>query len=165
MRLASVVEPSTWYLEEMRCQVCDAEDTRVVDSRPADDGSAIRRRRHCTSCGQRFTTFERVESAPAVVLKRSGNREPFVREKVVAGVTLATKGRPVTEEQLRSLTKRVEDRVKASGQPMPTEEVGNLVLAELKELDSVAALRFASVYKHFEDLADFEREASLLLDP
>jgi transcriptional repressor NrdR len=135
----------------------------VVDSRASEDGSAIRRRRECLQCGRRFTTFERLEEAPLLVLKRSGDRVPFDREKVVAGLQAATKNRPVAESQLEAIASAIEDRLRIDGRDLvSTESIGLQVLDRLRDLDQVAYLRFASVYKEFEDPADFAREVRLL---
>jgi len=138
----------------------------VIDSRQADDGSAIRRRRACIECGRRFTTFERVEEMPLVVVKRSGHREPFDREKVAIGIRLAAKGRPIEDDggtALDELVTTVEDALRLEGgAEVPTEAVGRAVLERLREVDAVAAVRFASVYLGFDDLSDFEREITLL---
>ncbi|MFN0091102.1 MAG: transcriptional regulator NrdR [Acidimicrobiales bacterium] len=152
----------------MRCPRCSALDDRVVDSRMADDGSSTRRRRQCLGCGHRFTTFERVEEAPLFVCKRSGGREPFIREKIVAGVKAAAKGRPVSDAQMNELASGVEDAVRLLGREASSAEIGAAVLERLRRLDEVAYVRFASVYKGFDDPADFEREIGLLagrLDP
>lgn len=144
----------------MHCPFCRHLDSRVVDSRTADDGAAIRRRRQCPECGRRFTT---VETASLTVIKRSGATEPFSRVKVVAGVRKACQGRPVTEDQVALLAQRVEEAVRASGcAELDAHEVGLAVLEPLRELDEVAYLRFASVYRSFESLADFEAEITLL---
>jgi transcriptional repressor NrdR len=134
----------------------------VVDSRLAEEGAAIRRRRECLVCDRRYTTFERVEEVPLMVLKRSGLREPFDRSKVILGLRSATKNRPVTEAQLDALSQQVEDTVRESGTEPTTQEVGLAVLERLSSLDDVAYLRFASVYKGFEDADDFQREVGLL---
>lgn len=135
-------------------------DDKVVDSRLADEGAAIRRRRECLGCGRRFTTFERLEDVPLVVVKRSGDRMPFDRAKVVAGVAAAAKNRPVDPEVWHQLAADVEEEVRlaAAGGEVPSEEVGKAVLVRLGAVDHVAYLRFASVYKGFEDVTDFERE-------
>lgn len=139
----------------MYCPFCRHPDSRVVDSRTTEDGTAIRRRRSCPECGRRFTT---VETAALLVVKRSGVTEPFSRDKVVAGVRKACQGRPVTEDQLAQLAQRVEEAVRASGAAeMPSHEVGLAILGPLRDLDLVAYLRFASVYKAFESLEDFEK--------
>jgi len=149
--------------QPVRCATCGHLDSKVVDSRQSDDGGAIRRRRQCLACGQRFTTFERPESLGIAVLKRSGDREPFDRAKVVAGVQAALKARPVGAGEAEALAAAVEDEMRQ----LPTaevtsERVGRAVLEGLRELDVIAAVRFASVYKGFDDLSDFERELTLL---
>lgn len=150
----------------MRCPACGSFDDKVVDSRQADDGTAIRRRRACIDCGRRFTTFERFEEVSLVVVKRSGQREPFEREKVAAGIRLAAKGRPIEADGgagLDELITAIEDAVRIEGgAEVSTEAVGRVVLEQLREADPVAAIRFASVYLGFDDLADFEREVTLL---
>ncbi|MDQ1626258.1 MAG: transcriptional repressor NrdR [Actinomycetota bacterium] len=144
----------------MHCPFCRHPDSRVVDSRAGDDGTSIRRRRQCPECGRRFTT---VETASLSVTKRSGASEPFSREKVHSGVRKACQGRPVTEDDLALLAQRVEETVRASGvAEIEAHEVGMAVLAPLRELDEVAYLRFASVYRAFDDLVDFEAEIALL---
>jgi transcriptional repressor NrdR len=149
----------------MRCPRCDVDDDKVVDSRAAEDGSAIRRRRQCLACGFRFTTYERFEEAPIVVVKRSGGREPFERAKIVAGVRQAAKYRPITEDQVEALAAEIDDELRLSGVgEVTTQDVGVAVLDRLRSLDPVVYLRFASVYKGFEDPSDFEREATALTD-
>jgi transcriptional repressor NrdR len=146
----------------VRCPVCRADDTKVVDSRAAQDGAAIRRRRACPACGYRFTTFERMEEVPLSVVKRSGERQPFDRSKLVAGLRAAAKGRPVTSEQLEMLATSVEDGLRLEGPEVSSAQIGLMVLDALRHLDEVAYLRFASVYKGFDQAADFQRELSLL---
>lgn len=149
----------------MHCPVCRHDDTKVIDSRSADEGAAIRRRRSCPECAYRFTTYERLEGAPLMVLKRSGLRQPFDRAKVADGVRSACKGRPVTDEQVDALAEAVEDDVRleaASGTEITSSVVGHAVLKHLREVDEVAYMRFASVYKNFDDAADFRRELALL---
>ncbi len=146
----------------MKCRQCDDPDTRVIDSRTIEDGAGIRRRRSCPSCEYRFTTFERYEEAPVQVLKRNGDRQLFVAAKVQSGIEHAVKGRPVSAEQVLAIVRKVEDAGRVSVLPLETHVVGETVLDSLKELDAVSAMRFASVYKHFQDLADFERAASEL---
>jgi transcriptional repressor NrdR len=147
----------------VRCPTCASVDDKVVDSRLADDGGAIRRRRECLSCGRRFTTFERIEEALLAVLKRSGDRESFDRAKVVSGLRAAAKNRPVGDEQLEAVAAEVEEEVRLRGPEVSSQEVGLAVLERLRVLDDVAYLRFASVYKGFEDLEDFEREVDSLV--
>jgi transcriptional repressor NrdR len=146
----------------MRCPKCQVDDTKVIDSREADEGTAIRRRRVCGSCAHRFTTYERLEEVPLVVLKGNGTREPFDRTKLVAGITAACKGRPVTSDQIDALGEAVEDEVRLRGPEVLTSVVGVEVLDRLRSLDEVAYLRFASVYKGFGAAADFQRELVLL---
>src|SRR5205807_2101132 len=146
----------------VRCPTCSSLEDRVVDSRLADDGTAIRRRRECATCGRRFTTFERIEEAPLMVVKRSGDREPFERSKVVAGVQAATKNRPVSSEAMDGLAGEVEEAMRLLGPEPTSQQIGVAVLDRLRRLDEVAYLRFASVYKGFEDVGDFEREVGLL---
>lgn len=144
----------------MRCPYCRGGDSRVLDSRTADDGAAIRRRRECQECGKRFTT---AETAVLSVSKRSGATEPFSRAKVVSGVRKACQGRPVSDDDFALLAQRVEDALRATGSAeVPAEEVGIAILGPLRELDEVAYLRFASVYRSFESLTDFEAEIALL---
>jgi len=144
----------------MHCPFCRHTDSRVVDSRTADDGAAIRRRRQCPECGRRFTT---VESASLSVVKRSGASEPFSRHKVLLGVRKACQGRPVTEDDLALLAQRVEEAVRSQGSAeVEAHEVGLAVLEPLRQLDEVAFLRFASVYQAFESLEDFEAAITLL---
>ncbi|MBF6348766.1 MULTISPECIES: transcriptional regulator NrdR [Nocardia] len=140
----------------MHCPYCRHPDSRVVDSRLADEGAAIRRRRACPECGRRFTT---VETAILSVVKRSGVTEPFSREKVIRGVRRACQGREVDDDALNLLAQQVEDAVRAKGSPeVPSHEVGLAILGPLRELDEVAYLRFASVYRSFTSADDFERE-------
>jgi transcriptional repressor NrdR len=146
----------------VQCPSCRDDDSKVVDSRVAEDGTAIRRRRQCLSCSHRFTTFERVDHAPLTVLKSSGEVVPFQRAKVVAGLAAATKGRGVSDEALEQMATRVEDIVRLNGSEVSTAVVGLTVLDELRLVDDVSYLRFASVYKHFDAAADFHRELELM---
>lgn len=134
----------------------------MVDSRLAEDGVAIRRRRECLGCGRRYTTFERAEEVPLIVLKRSGQREPFNRAKLVAGIASAAKNRPVSAEQLEALGAGIEEILRMEGSEVDSARIGLTVLERLRDLDEVAYLRFASVYKGFEGLQDFQREVGLL---
>jgi transcriptional repressor NrdR len=144
----------------MHCPFCRNPDSRVVDSRETDEGQAIRRRRSCPECGRRFTT---VETAVLAVVKRSGVTEPFSREKVMRGVRRACQGRQVDDDALNLLAQQVEDAVRAGGSAeIPSNEVGLAILGPLRELDEVAYLRFASVYRSFESAEDFEREIKAL---
>ncbi|HEX4723658.1 MAG TPA: transcriptional regulator NrdR [Pseudonocardiaceae bacterium] len=140
----------------MRCPFCRSSDSRVVDSREVDEGQAIRRRRSCSHCNRRFTT---VEEAVLAVVKRSGVTEPFSREKVVRGVSRACQGRPVDEDALAQLAQRVDESIRATGcAEIPSHEVGLAILGPLRDLDEVAYLRFASVYRSFSSIEDFEKE-------
>ncbi|MDN3358306.1 transcriptional regulator NrdR [Actinomadura sp. DC4] len=144
----------------MHCPFCRNPDSRVIDSRSTDDGAAIRRRRSCPECGRRFSTQETVL---LMVAKRSGVTEPFSRDKIIAGVRRACQGRPVTEDALAQLGQRVEEAVRATGNAeMRSHEVGLAILGPLRELDEVAYLRFASVYRGFESIDDFEKEIETL---
>ncbi len=138
----------------MHCPSCRYKDSRVLDSRVAEDGSSIRRRRECRECGKRFTTLEQMQ---LVVVKRSGVIEPFSREKVINGVRKACKGRPVSEADLAKLGQQVEESLRSSGQgEIEADLVGLAILRPLRALDAIAYLRFASVYQHYDSVADFE---------
>lgn len=144
----------------MHCPFCKHEDSRVVDSRTGEDGGAIRRRRQCPECGRRFST---IETAMLLVVKRNGVVEPFSRAKVISGVRKACQGRPVSDDDLALLAQQVEDALRAAGAAeIPTNEVGLAILSPLRNLDQVAYLRFASVYRSFESLEDFEGEIAVL---
>ncbi len=144
----------------MHCPYCRGTDTRVLDSRVSEDGTSIRRRRTCPDCEKRFTTVEQMQ---LTVLKRSGACEPFQRDKAVAGVRKALKGRPISEDDLARLGQTVEDTLRAGGwAEVPAHEIGLAILGPLRELDEVAYLRFASVYRGFESADDFETEIALL---
>jgi len=145
----------------VRCPYCRENDDKVVDSRVAEDAAAIRRRRECLACGRRFTTYERVDNAPLVVTKRSGTTEPFDAAKVRSGLEAAGTGR-LDDATMDEIVAAIEEELRAIGGEIPSERVGMAVLEHLKALDHVAYLRFASVYKGFEDLADFEREVGEL---
>ena len=144
----------------MHCPFCRHPDSRVVDSRTADDGAAIRRRRQCPACARRFTT---VETSSLTVIKRSGASEPFSRDKVLIGVRKACQGRPVTQDDLARLAQRVEEGIRASGAAeVEAHDVGLAILGPLRQLDEVAFLRFASVYQDFDSLDDFEAAIAVL---
>lgn len=146
----------------MRCPSCASQEDKVVDSRTADEGAAIRRRRACLACGRRYTTYERIEEVPLVVVKRSGHREAFERAKLVAGLRAATKNRGAAAERVEALAAEVEDQLRLDGPDVTSQAIGLAVLDRLRDVDPVAYLRFASVYKGFEDVGDFEREVGLL---
>jgi transcriptional repressor NrdR len=142
----------------MRCPFCAADDDKVVDSRPADDGVAVRRRRECLGCGHRYTTHERVDEVPLVVVKRSGAREPYDPEKVRAGIEHAVVGRGIDPAAVDALGAAIEEQLRALGPEVPSTAIGLAVLERLRALDPVSYMRFASVYKGFDDVGDFERE-------
>jgi transcriptional repressor NrdR len=144
------------------CPSCHHDDTKVVDSRVAEEGAAIRRRRECLACTHRFTTFERVDHAPLTVVKSHGGTEPFDRTKLIRGLAAATKGRNVDEARLEEIAARVEEMVRLHGSTVSSSTVGVSVLDQLRSVDEVAYLRFASVYKDFDAAADFHRELELL---
>jgi transcriptional repressor NrdR len=146
----------------VHCPVCQADDTKVVDSRLASEGAAVRRRRRCPSCGHRFTTFERVDEVPLTVIKTNGAVEPFDRTKVANGILAATKGRNITSEQIDQMVEAVEDKIRLKGSESTSAQIGLEVLTLLGEVDEVSYLRFASVYKNFDAAADFHREIELL---
>jgi transcriptional repressor NrdR len=148
----------------VRCPYCSSEEDKVVDSRLAEEGRAIRRRRECLACGRRFTTFERIEETPLVVMKRNGVEDPFDRRKISEGIRRACKNRPVSDDQIEAVAEEVEENIRAGGaRKVQSAEIGRLVLDRLRSLDDVAYLRFASVYKGFQELTDFERELLTLL--
>ncbi len=141
----------------MRCPFCRHEDTQVVDSRVSEDGAAIRRRRHCPSCDKRFTTYERVELALPSVVKKDGTRVEFDRRKIVASMQLALRKRPVAADAIDAAASRIEYQLLGTGErEIQSERLGELVMNELRQLDTIAYVRFASVYKRFEDVSEFE---------
>jgi transcriptional repressor NrdR len=148
----------------MRCPWCGHGEDRVVDSRPAERGVAIRRRRQCLSCGRRYTSYERVEQLGLSVVKRDGTKEPWDRGKLVDGIRKALVNRPVTEQQVERLVGRIESRLRRNGPEVGSQRIGLEVLQHLQKLDHVGYLRFASVYKDFQEVGDFERELGLLLE-
>lgn len=153
----------TRYRGTVQCPRCGSDDDKVIDSRSVDEGRAIRRRRSCLSCSHRFTTFERIETVELTVVKRSGDRVPFDAERIVVGVRAACKNRPVDDAAMEDVAVRVEELIRAEDLGVvSSERIGIEVLEALREVDQVAYLRFASVYKEFSDAADFAREARLL---
>lgn len=148
----------------MKCPKCKFDDTRVVDSRETADGSEIRRRRECDKCGFRFTTFEKIETANFLVIKKDSSREPYSREKVEKGIWKACEKRPVTQEQVSRMIDALEQIWSGMGPEIISKDIGEGVMDELKKLDEVAYIRFASVYRHFKDLESFKKELSKLLD-
>jgi transcriptional repressor NrdR len=148
----------------MKCPFCSFADSKVVDSRPDKEGTTIRRRRECESCGKRFTTHERVEEMLPLVLKKDSRREPFDRAKIIAGIQKACEKRPVSIETVERLADRLEARLQESGdREVPTKTIGEWVMNELHEIDEVAYVRFASVYRSFKDINEFMAELQDLL--
>ena len=150
----------TRYAGGMRCPLCTTNETRVVDSRPADEGRSIRRRRACPRCGHRFTTFER--PAAVVVIKRNGTRQPFDASKVRMGVEITMADRPIAQDAIDDLVGTVERAAYTSQGSIHADEIGRIVLEGLKDIDEVGYLRFASVYKEFQKASDFEREVAAM---
>jgi transcriptional repressor NrdR len=147
----------------MRCPFCGNEDTQVKDSRPTEDSAAIRRRRYCTACGQRFTTFERVQLRELTITKRSGRRVPFERDKLMRSVQIALRKRPVEPERIERMVNAIVRRLESMGDSeIPAQTVGELVMEGLRSLDPVAYVRFASVYRNFREAKDFETVLSEL---
>jgi transcriptional repressor NrdR len=148
----------------MQCPTCRAPDSRVVDSRLGKDGDAIRRRRHCEACGHRFTTYERVELTLPMVVKKDGRRQPFDRAKVVSGLTRACEKRPVSTDTIEALATRIERQMMERGESeVASREIGEALMATLHDLDAVAYVRFASVYRQFRDVHEFMRELEDLI--
>ena len=148
----------------MKCPFCNQDNTRVVDSRPADDNTAIRRRRMCDACGKRFTTYEKVETIPLIVIKKDQNREQFYRSKIEAGVLRACHKRPVSAEQIHRLVDDVETEVfNLEEREIPSSVIGEIVMDKLKDLEAVAYVRFASVYREFKDVNTFMDELKKIL--
>jgi transcriptional repressor NrdR len=147
----------------MRCPFCGSTEDRVVDSRSSREGRAVRRRRECLACGQRFTTYEYIESIPRQVIKRDGVREPFDRQKILRGLLLACTKRPVTVQELESAIDRIEERLDSlEGPEVESRKIGEMVMEELQRLDPVAYVRFASVYRKFQDVTEFVEELKAL---
>lgn len=140
----------------MQCPRCHHNDTRVVDSRPTGEGQAIRRRRECEKCGFRFTTFERVEVAPLLVIKKDGTREEFSRDKILRGIIRSAEKRPVTMQQMNAVVEKVDSKVRALGEnELSSQLIGEYVMNELADVDEIAYIRFASVYRQFKDMSVF----------
>lgn len=149
----------------MKCPYCADQEDKVIDSRPADDGATIRRRRECLSCRKRYTTYEKVESIPVLVIKKDGSRQPYERVKVQKGILRACEKRNVTAEQLEKLVDGIEGQIFNSlEREITTEFIGGLVMDRLRLLDEVAYVRFASVYRHFKDIKTFMSELNKLID-
>ena len=149
----------------MKCPFCSHENTRVIDSRPADDNNSIRRRRVCDECGKRFTTYEKVETIPLIVIKKDNNREAYDRAKIEGGVLRACHKRPVSANQITKLVEDVENKVfNMEEKEIPSTAIGEMVMAHLKDLDAVAYVRFASVYREFKDVETFMEELRKVLN-
>ena len=149
----------------MKCPYCGSDNTRVIDSRPADDNTAIRRRRNCDECGKRFTTFEKVETIPLMIIKKDNNRESYDRSKIEAGVLRACHKRPVSADQIKKLVDDVETELYSrEAKEIPSSVIGELVMDKLKDLEAVAYVRFASVYREFKDVNTFVNELKKMLD-
>ena len=149
----------------MRCPYCGKDNTRVIDSRPADDGASIRRRRECDSCGKRFTTYEKVETIPVIVTKKDNNRETYDRSKIEGGVIRACHKRPISAGQIEAMVDEIEGSIfNKEEREISTSEIGEMVMEKLKDLDSVAYVRFASVYREFKDVNTFMDELKKILE-
>ena len=147
----------------MKCPYCGKENTRVIDSRPTDD-SSIRRRRQCDECGKRFTTYEKIETLPLIVVKKDNNREPYDREKIVAGIVRSCHKRPISMTQINDMVDDIEGQIFNMGEKeIPTTTIGSIVMDKLKDLDEVAYVRFASVYREFKDVNTFMDEIKKIL--
>ena len=147
----------------MKCPYCGKENTRVIDSRPTDD-SSIRRRRQCDECGKRFTTYEKVETLPLIVVKKDNNREPYDREKIVAGIVRSCHKRPISMKQINDMVDDIEGQIlNMEEKEIPTTTIGSIVMDKLKDLDEVAYVRFASVYREFKDVNTFMDEIKKIL--
>lgn len=148
----------------MKCPFCGAEDTRVIDSRPSDDNTSIRRRRQCDICQRRFTTYEKVETIPLVVVKKDQSRQPYDRSKIEAGIFASCHKRPVSVDQIKALTDEVENEIfKSEAKEIQSSAIGEIVMEKLKKLDPVAYVRFASVYREFKDVNTFMDELKKIL--
>jgi transcriptional repressor NrdR len=149
----------------MRCPFCGHDEDRVIDSRPSDEGSAIRRRRECIACGARFTTYEKVESLPLLVIKKDGTREPFNREKLMTGIMKSCEKRPVTTDQIEGLVSSIEAQTQNSlKREISSRDIGEMVMEGLKQIDEVAYVRFASVYRQFKDVNSFLDELNEMIN-
>lgn len=148
----------------MKCPYCGAPETKVIDTRPTEEGSSIRRRRECSSCGKRFTTYETIETIPLIVVKKDGRREPFDRGKILAGLFKACEKRPVPASALERIADNIENELRSSLEyEVPSSRIGEMVMERLKALDEVAYVRFASVYRQFKDIDSFMEEVQRLL--
>ena len=148
----------------MKCPYCGFDESKVIDSRPVEEGDSIRRRRECLKCEKRFTTYEKIESVPIMVIKKDKSREPFNREKLMNGLLKACEKRPVPTDKLEALTNEIENIIaNTMEREITTSEIGELVMDKLKSLDEVAYVRFASVYRQFKDISTFMKELNSLL--
>ncbi|MCR5082048.1 MAG: transcriptional regulator NrdR [Parasporobacterium sp.] len=149
----------------MKCPFCNKENTKVIDSRPAEDNNSIRRRRQCDACGKRFTTYEKVESIPLIVIKKDNNREPYDRQKIEKGILRSCHKRPVSAEQMTTLVDEIETQIfNMEAKEIPSSAIGEIVMNKLKDVDEVAYVRFASVYREFKDANTFINEIKVFLD-
>ncbi|TPR14045.1 transcriptional regulator NrdR [Apilactobacillus timberlakei] len=149
----------------MQCPHCHKNSSRVVDSRPTENGQVIRRRRECEKCGYRYTTFERIEQTPLLVVKNNGNREEFNREKVLKGIIRSAEKRPVSMDSMKTIVDNVESKIRAMGEnEIPSQSIGEYVMKELVNVDEIAYIRFASVYRQFKDMTVFYNELKEVLD-
>lgn len=148
----------------MKCPFCNKENTRVIDSRPAEDNNSIRRRRQCDECGKRFTTYEKIETIPLIIIKKDNNREPYDREKIEAGIIRSCHKRPVSINEINALVDEIETIIfNLEDKEIPSAKIGEIVMNKLKDFDSVAYVRFASVYREFKDVNTFMDELKKLL--
>jgi len=149
----------------MKCPFCGAQDTKVIDSRPADDNSSIRRRRQCEECGKRFTTYEKLETMPLMIIKKDDSREPYDREKLENGILLSCHKRPISSEQITGMIDEIEKQIfSLEAREIPSETIGEIVMKKLKSVDEVAYVRFASVYREFKDVNAFMEELAHFLN-
>ena len=149
----------------MKCPYCSATDTRVIDSRPAEDGSSIRRRRCCDECGKRFTTYEKIETIPLIVIKKDNNREQYDRSKIEGGILSACYKRPISAAEIQKTIEKIETEIfNREEKEIPTSVIGEIVMEKLKELDEVAYVRFASIYREFKDVNTFMSEIKKILE-
>ena len=148
----------------MKCPFCGETDSKVIDSRPAEDGSSIRRRRQCNGCKKLFTTYEKVETIPLIVIKKDNNREPYDRQKIVSGILRSCHKRPISADQINRLVDEIETEIfNREEREIPAQEIGEIVMNRLKDLDAVAYVRFASVYREFKDVNTFMDEIKKIL--
>ncbi len=149
----------------MKCPYCGFEENRVIDSRTSKDGLSVRRRRECIECGRRFTTYEYIEKVPVFIIKRDGRREPYSREKIIEGIRIACKKRPISSSQIEEMVNKVERFIfsKDSGE-IESNEIGNYIMEVLRKVDEISYIRFASVYRQFKDMAEFMDELNKLIN-